>query len=244
MVYTLADDYALRASNPGKFDRGNVINFPTNNFGYGPNSVFPGGYYAASDAEYKAMERAQEKDYEFNKKYEGFGYKEDAKSLVDRDEIENLKAYLTENRKDDAAEAFQEMITNLKSRPEYSKLSEKELRSMAKQIYEDTTGERLADTIDNNCNGGFWQGVCGGLTLGICSDSNNADDLKEQMLGKKKPISSTCGEVTGNTVGGAAAGAAIGAGIGVWFGGIGAAPGAAIGGVVGGAVGFVKGLFS
>jgi len=241
MVLTVADYDALCAKTAGKFDGNNVINFPTNNLGYRPGSVFPGGYYTATEAEYKEMERAQEKDYEFNKKYEGFGYKEDAKSLVDRDEIENLKSYLTENRKDDAAEAFKEIIANLKARPEYSKLTEKELRSMAKQIYEQTTGERLADTIDNNCNGGFWQGVCGGLTLGICSDSKNADDLKEQMLGKKKPISSKCGEVIGNTAGGAAAGAAIGAVCGC---GVVSAPCAVIGAAIGGAVGFIKGLFS
>ncbi len=113
---------------------------------------------------------------------------------------------LRDGRSDDAMKQFNVLCGELKASGMYGEYSNTQIRAVAQQIYQNSTGENLAEAIKGTTDGAFAKGFQNGLTIfGLFGSGQTS---KEEMLSE---INGT--KVTWEDKVGKAAGAGIGAGV-------------------------------
>ncbi|MDD3237581.1 MAG: hypothetical protein PHV37_05730 [Candidatus Gastranaerophilales bacterium] len=176
--------------------------------------------------------------YGYNNPYLAYNNKMGAQNLAIQDQCAAIATVVGGGQEDEILEEFNELVTTLKSQDQYSQCSDQELKAVARNIFQNTTGVSLNEAINKNCSGSFMTGLKNAINP-FGDDKTSKDDLISEINGTKKKKGANEAKVVGSAIGIAGA-AAAGAGIGFAVGG---PIGAAIGGAIGGVGSFLKSLF-
>lgn len=190
---------------------------------YYPGSVFNYGYSGNGTNPYSSNpQRANS--------YEEYQVRR-AQSLATNRAAEQLVDSVQNNRSTKIPKMYKTFCKQISEEDGYKCLkTEEQKQAYILNRFENITGARLEDLIDQNAHGSFVSGLYNTLTLGIAQDKS-ADSLKEELFGQEAPTGTTFSNGCGRIGGGAVTGAAIGA----LCGGA-AANGAVIGAACGGGV--------
>ncbi len=185
---------------------------------------------------------ALDRRYEYTDTKEGYEIAYSGRDAAINSCIANVKSYIAQGREDKALEAYQELLTQMKSQTRYAQLvdetgDDSQLRAIARELINanmddnQTLEEFIKTNTANKFERGFeinWDGDKAteeDLLNEMCNlDETGRFDTLEYLGGKACKMALTTG-------GGAAIGAAIGA--------IGGPIGAGIGAVVGAVVGLI-----
>ena len=172
-----------------------------------------------------------DRKYEYRRTEQGYNNLFNAQNADIENKIANIQSYIKNGKEDKAMEAYQELLQDLASQPEYQQLNEGQLKALVKQMLEANLedGQTLEEFIKENTANSFERG----FEINWDGDQYKEQDLLEEMCGlDEHDRFDGLKEVGGaalKTGGMAAAGAAIGS----IFGPVGAVGGAIIGGLIG-----------
>lgn len=167
----------------------------TGNYSDTSNSLFSNpysyGYYGPSSSQVQNY-------YDMNNQYMSYSNKNSAQQLTLKDQCTSLAQVISEGQEDAILTEYNELVSTLASQPQYQNCNEQELKAVAKQIFQNTTGISLNDAINQNCSGNFATGLKQGFFLG------NADSIsKEQLISEINgtPMKGGASKVIGNIIG-------------------------------------------
>ena len=203
---------------------------------YYPGSVFNYGYSGNGTNPYSSNpQRANS--------YEEYQVRR-AQSLATNRAAEQLVDSVQNNRSTKIPKMYKTFCKQISEEDGYKCLkTEEQKQAYILNRFENITGARLEDLIDQNAHGSFVSGLYNAITLGLAQDKS-ANRLKEELLGQEPPTGTAVSSGLGRLTGGAAGGAAVGAAAGSWFFGVGAVPGAIVGGIIGAASSLVTSIWS
>lgn len=120
--------------------------------------------------------------------------------------VSNVQSFIAADEKDAAKDSYNKLVAHLQNQtndplnPD-SKLSAKDAKLLANQLYAQYTGENISDAIDTNCTNAFGNGVGKGMSFGLLGDDENAATLNSKVtntqLPKSKQNAKTAGVITG-----------------------------------------------
>lgn len=203
---------------------------------YGGYGIYGG--YGMNDGSVSLYQNNVQNGYDIWQTQNGYQNKPGVETMTINNQCQDIGMLITAGRTDDASKEIEKLVDELKQYPQYANYSDKEIRSVVRNTYQNATGSDIINDIEVSTSNNFVQGIKQGLPLGgLCANKTTRADLVEQVTGVPK----SKGEKAAERIGAMTASAATYGAIGFTVSGFNPL-GAAVGAAIGAGIGFIKAI--
>ncbi len=200
---------------------GNLFNTYNSGYTTGSYGTYGAGIYGSTSGQLQY-------NYDLNNQAQSYYVKQNSGQATLAYQCKAIADVISEGQEDEVLTEFNELVSTLKSQPQYAQCNDQELKAIAQDVFANMTGMSLTDAIKTNCESSFKTGL--NLLNPFDRDSVSKEDLLAEVNGTKKKA----GSGISKALGGAASVGTVAAGAGIGF-----AVGGPIGAVVGAGIGWI-----